>query len=146
VSDPLSREERSKVMAAVRGSGNKVTELRLIAIFQEFKISGWRRGSKLPGKPDFVFHREKLAVFVDGCFWHGCQWHCRMPKSRPEFWGPKIARNKNRHRIVARLLREKEWRCFRIWEHSLRDPEKVAKRVLDALERGRIRPRLSKRG
>lgn len=124
-------------MAAVRGSGNKATELRLIAIFHDFCIGGWRRGSRLPGKPDFVFAKERLAIFVDGCFWHGCRWHCRLPKSRQEFWLPKINRNRERDRKVRELLRREGWETMRIWEHSLINPEKVVKRMGIALEKGR---------
>jgi DNA mismatch endonuclease (patch repair protein) len=66
---------------------------------------------------------------VDGCFWHGCRWHCRMPKSRKGFWATKIARNKARDREVARLLRKSRWRVLRIWEHSLREPAEVVTRI-----------------
>lgn len=93
----------------------------------------------MPGNPDFVFRQEHLAVFVDGCFWHGCRWHCRMPKSRQDFWGPKIARNKARDRDVGRLLRGRGWRVLRVWEHTLRDPERVARRLEAVLASGPIR-------
>ena len=126
MADVLNKVERSQVMAAIKSKGNKDTELKLIAIFRERGIAGWRRNQELPGKPDFVFRRERLALFVDGCFWHGCRWHCRMPKSRKNFWTPKIARNKARDREVGRLLRKRFWRVLRIWEHSLAQPDKVA--------------------
>jgi DNA mismatch endonuclease Vsr len=85
MADVFNKTKRSRVMAAIKSTGNKDTELKLIAIFRANGIAGWRRNQKLPGKPDFVFRRERLAVFVDGCFWHGCRWHCRMPKSRIGF-------------------------------------------------------------
>ncbi len=94
MADTLTQRERSRVMAAIRSRGNGSTELRVMTIFREHGITGWRRHQTLPGKPDLVFRRERLAVFVDGCFWHGCPRHCRMPKSREEFWKAKIARNK----------------------------------------------------
>ncbi|MBN1867345.1 DNA mismatch endonuclease Vsr [Candidatus Sumerlaeota bacterium] len=127
--DVLSKKKRSEVMAAIRSSANRGTELRLVGIMRSHGITGWRRHQPLPGKPDFVFRRERLAVFVDGCFWHGCRWHCRMPKSRIEYWEPKIARNKMRDKEVRRILREKGWRIYRIWEHSLTNPDKVALRL-----------------
>jgi DNA mismatch endonuclease, patch repair protein len=65
-------------MAAVRSRGNKDTELKLIAILRGYHIKGWRRHQPLPGKPDFLFRRYRLAVFVDGCFWHGCRFHLHM--------------------------------------------------------------------
>lgn len=126
MADVLTKKKRSQVMAAVRSTGNRATELRLMNIFRQHHITGWRRHWPFPGKPDFVFPSERLAVFVDGCFWHGCRWHCRMPKSRKAFWFPKIARNKERDRVVSRLLRQKGWRIFRVWEHALRHAPQIA--------------------
>ncbi|MBI3222072.1 MAG: hypothetical protein HYZ46_03125 [Nitrosomonadales bacterium] len=74
MSDIWSKQKRSEVMSLIRSRGNKATELRLIEIFREHGITGWRRNQKLIGKPDFTFRRERIVVFVDGCFWHG--WSC----------------------------------------------------------------------
>jgi len=112
-------------MAAVRSKGNRATELKLISIFRAGGITGWRRNQPLPGKPDFVFRKERLAVFVDGCFWHGCRWHCRMLKSRIDYWSPKISRNRRRDKKVRNLLRRGGWYVLRIWEHSLERPHRV---------------------
>jgi DNA mismatch endonuclease Vsr len=112
-------------MAAIRSTGNKATELKLAAMLRAAGITGWRRRQPLPGRPDFVFHATRLALFVDGCFWHGCRWHCRMPKSRGAYWNPKIARNKARDKAVGIGLRKRGWRVLRIWEHSLRDPLRI---------------------
>jgi DNA mismatch endonuclease (patch repair protein) len=117
--DVFTPTKRSAVMAAIRGTGNKDTELRLIAIFKAHGISGWRRKRSLPGKPDFVFFRERVAVFVDGCFWHGCPKHATWPKQNEEFWARKLTGNKHRDRKVNRLLRSAGWRVLRIWEHDL---------------------------
>ena len=135
VTDSLTRQKRSKVMAAIRSTGNRATELRLAAILRANGLTGWRRQQGLPGNPDFVFRRERLAVFVDGCFWHGCRWHCRMPKSRQTYWNPKIRRNKMRDREARALLRRSEWSVHRIWEHSLSDPVSVVARLRTALQR-----------
>ena len=94
MADVFTKKKRSQVMAAIRSGGNKDTELKLAAILRAAGITGWRRHQPLPGRPDFVFRRARLAVFVDGCFWHGCRAHCRMPKSRTEYWQPKIVRNR----------------------------------------------------
>lgn len=118
--DTVTKRKRSAVMALVRGRGNKDTELRLIQIFRTNGITGWRRGSKLPGKPDFVFQKQRTAVFVDGCFWHGCPKHGRTPKSRVTFWLAKLTGNKARDRRVNRALRARGWKVLRIWEHELR--------------------------
>jgi DNA mismatch endonuclease (patch repair protein) len=107
-------------MSRIRGARNKDTELRLIQVFRANSIRGWRRGSKLPGKPDFVFPQLRLAVFVDGCFWHGCPKHMTWPKTRAAFWLAKITGNKARDRRVNRALRERGWSVVRIWEHELK--------------------------
>jgi len=71
-------------------------------------------------RPDFVFRRARLALFVDGCFWHGCPQHGTQPKGNAAFWRRKFSRNKKRDRLVTRTLRKSGWRVIRIWEHTLR--------------------------
>ena len=106
-------------MSRVRSHGNKDTEVTLAKLFRRHKITGWRRHQKIFGKPDFVFPKIKLAVFVDGCFWHGCPKHATQPKSNRAFWKKKFARNIARDRLVNRTLRSANWRVLRIWEHEL---------------------------
>jgi DNA mismatch endonuclease, patch repair protein len=136
MADTLSKSDRSRVMAAVRSRGNRATELRLLAILRAHGISGWRRHLGLPGNPDFVFTRERVAVFVDGCFWHGCVIHCRIPKSRAGFWSAKIGRNRERDREVGRVLRGRGWRVVRVWEHALGRPARIVARLHTALASG----------
>ena len=124
-------------MAAIRSRGNKATELKLAAILRVAGITGWRRHQALLGRPDFIFRRARLAVFVDGCFWHGCRWHCRMPKSRSAYWNPKGARNKARDREVRSLLSKQGWQVLRIWEHSLRTPDRVLAKLQAVLAKRR---------
>jgi DNA mismatch endonuclease, patch repair protein len=133
VADVFTKKKRSQAMAAIRSRGNKATELKLATILRAAGITGWRRYQKVPGHPDFIFRRAHLAVFVDGCFWHGCRWHCRMPKSRTHFWNPKIAANKRRDHTVNLLLQKRGWRVLRIWEHALRDPTRAAAMLHTAL-------------
>lgn len=106
-------------MSRIREAGNKDTELQLIQIFRANGLTCWRRGSKAPGTPDFVLHKLKAAVFVDGCFWHGCPKHATWPKTRAAFWLAKITGNKARDRRVNRALRGRGWKVVRIWEHEL---------------------------
>jgi DNA mismatch endonuclease (patch repair protein) len=120
MADVFTAAKRSEVMSKIRGSGNRSTELRAVTLFRKGKVRGWRRGLPLPGKPDFAFPAQKLAVFIDGCFWHGCPRHFRAPASNADFWRDKIARNSKRDREVGRLLRAKGWKVIRIWEHDLR--------------------------
>ena len=119
MADIVPATVRSRMMAAIRSKGNRATELRLIALMRAYGITGWRRGSKLTGKPDFVFPKLKIAVFVDGCFWHGCPKHGARPKQNAKFWCEKIARNQARDRLVKRALCASGWRVLRIWEHAL---------------------------
>ena len=117
--DTLTAAERSERMSRVRARGNRATELRLITLLREHRITGWRRGAPLLGKPDFIFRAQKVAVFVDGCFWHGCPRHGRTPKTRVAFWTAKLARNAQRDRAVSRALRASGWAVLRIWECAL---------------------------
>lgn len=131
--DVFSVEKRSAVMARIRGSGNKDTELRMVALFRAHRITGWRRGVTLLGKPDFVFNRDRLVVFVDGCFWHGCPKpkHAPLPKNRSEWWLAKLSRNKERDKLVTRTLRKAGWRVLRVWECDLRTENwaRIARRI-----------------
>jgi DNA mismatch endonuclease (patch repair protein) len=119
MADVFSKAKRSRVMAAIRSKGNKETELRLARIFRHYRITGWRRHQPVTGKPDFIFRRQKLAVFVDGCFWHGCPRCYHRPKSNRKYWDAKIIRNRARDRYVTKALRQRGWRIIRIWEHEL---------------------------
>jgi len=133
VPDVFTKRQRSLVMAAIRSKGNKDTELMLASIFRASGIKGWRRHQPLPGRPDFVFRRERLAVFVDGCFWHGCPRHGRKPASRRGYWLPKLAGNKARDRRVTRQLRTLGWTVLRIWHHELANDARIVRRCLAAL-------------
>lgn len=112
-------------MAQVKSSGNRSTETELLAVLRENKITGWRRNYALFGKPDFVFPKARVAVFVDGCFWHGHPLKCRIPQANRAYWEQKIARNSARDRHVTRTLQEKGWKVVRIWEDSVRKPSTV---------------------
>ncbi len=121
--DTLTKRDRSRLMAKVRGQGNKTTEIAMMKLLRRNRIIGWRRNQPVLGKPDFVFRVGRVAVFVDGCFWHRCPRHCRMPTSNRDYWSQKIKQNKARDRFVARVLRRSGWRVLRIWEHELKRSE-----------------------
>src|ERR1700741_2623028 len=105
MTDVFSIRKRSAIMARVLGAGNKRTEVALIAVFRRHGITGWRRRSPLFGRPDFVFPQHRLAVFVDGCFWHSCPRHGSRPASNAVFWSGKLARNRARDLLVNKTLR-----------------------------------------
>jgi DNA mismatch endonuclease (patch repair protein) len=100
-----------------------------------YRLAGWRRHQSIFGKPDFVFSKAKLAVFVDGCFWHGCPKCYRAPKSNIEYWKLKILGNRNRDLKVNRLLRAKGWKILRFWECDLSGSAKVISKLNRALGR-----------
>jgi DNA mismatch endonuclease, patch repair protein len=134
--DILSRAQRSERMAKVRGRGNVSTEVALLRLLRAEKISGWRRHLNIVGVPDFAFPRLHVAVFVDGCFWHGCP-HCRrnVPSNNGDFWKRKIASNRARDRVARGSLRKSGWIVLRIWEHQFRNPKRVVAQLRRVLAR-----------
>lgn len=95
-------------------------------------------------RPDIAFTPSRLAVFIDGCYWHGCPEHGRVPKVNMDYWKPKLERNAERDRANGEALEQSGWRVLRFWEHQ--SPEAVASEVAAALDlRGRggvpMRPR-----
>ena len=134
MADKVNKQERSRIMRSVRGRGNASTELKAVRIFREHKITGWRRHLPLIGKPDFAFPNQRLVVFIDGCFWHGCPMHLRMPATNVDYWQGKVARNVARDAKVTAELRSKGWRVLRVWECELKDPSRVARIVTEMLE------------
>jgi DNA mismatch endonuclease (patch repair protein) len=139
MADVFTKRKRSEVMSRIRSRGNKDTELVLAKLMRRNRITGWRRNQSLFGKPDFVFKQARLAVFVDGCFWHGCLKHSKPPQSNLTYWQAKIIRNKARDRSVSRALRRKGWRALRIWEHELarKNEALLLRRISRALSRQR---------
>ena len=131
--DVFTKAKRSEVMSNIRGKGNKSTEIKLLKLFRENGIKGWRRHQPLPGKPDFIFRKERLAVFVDGCFWHGCPRCYIKPKQNAEFWDKKIGSNIKRDKKVSRKLRIEGWQVCRIWECKLKKPDAVLRKISNIL-------------
>jgi DNA mismatch endonuclease (patch repair protein) len=178
--DVFTKAKRSEVMSRIRGRGNKDTELVLAKLLRAHGITGWRRHvrlnvesrkSKVEGerrsgprlsafvlrlavRPDFVFRKSRMALFVDGCFWHGCPKHCkyakwltraalnnppsprdRLRRTGRAFWRRKLAANKERDRRVNRALRRAGWCALRIWECELaKRPEICVRRIEKTLE------------
>jgi len=112
-------------MSRIRGRGNKTTELAMVAFLRRNRFTGWRRHQRLFGNPDFIFPREMLALFVDGCFWHGCPKHGTQPESNSVFWKKKLTRNKIRDRLVNRTLQKNGWTVLRIWQHELKRKNQI---------------------
>ena len=122
---------RSRLMGRVRRTGT----LPELALRRALHRAGLRyrldAGIGLPGTPDLALLRGRLAIFVDGCFWHGCRKHGTIPKTNRAFWLAKIERNHKRDLSVDQSLRGLGWRVVRVWEHELRsDMDAVVRRVL----------------
>jgi DNA mismatch endonuclease (patch repair protein) len=127
---------RSVLMSRIRSSQNATTELRFLVLLRTAKITGWRRNYPLTGKPDFTFPKSKLAVFIDGCFWHGHDCGRNLtPKLNVDAWRRKFARNQARDLMVTRNLQRKGWKVIRIWECVLaKKPNQCLKRVIRILD------------
>jgi DNA mismatch endonuclease (patch repair protein) len=123
-------------MSAVRSIGNRSTELEFLCLLKKNKITEWRRHyKKLRGTPDFVFLKQKTAIFIDGCFWHGCPKCGSYPKTNRKFWKTKIDNNMKRDLKDAREIKSKGWKVLRIWEHEMnKKPERVLNKLLRVLE------------
>ncbi len=121
-------------MAAVRSRGNLSTEVKMARLLREFALHGWRRHCPTYGRPDFCWLREKVGIFVDGCFWHGCPRCYKTPRSHVRYWKAKVLANQERDRRVNSLLKRKGWVVVRIWECCLADKRNID-RVRKALRR-----------
>lgn len=128
---------RSQLMSRVRSFGNRTTELAVIALLRKAKLKGWRRHLSIAGKPDFCWPRGRVALFVDGCFWHGherCGKNIR-PRSNAQLWAAKIERNRKHDRKISSYLRTKGWAVVRVWECRLtKAPEMFLKRLAAKLD------------
>lgn len=121
MADTHTKLQRSKNMAAIRSKGNKTTEIALLNMFKEHSVKGWRRHYKIANaRPDFVFTKERVAVFVDGCFWHGCPQCYKEPKTNKKYWKQKVLNNRKRDRKNDHKLQASGWKPIHIWEHSIK--------------------------
>ena len=124
MSDIFNKAKRSEIMKKVRSKNNKSTELKLIQIFKENNIHGWRRNYKVKGHPDFVFLNKKIAIFVDGCFWHGHDCRNTKPKDNQEYWDKKRERNMKHDKEITEYFENRGWTVIRIWECELKKDNK----------------------
>ena len=133
MADRFSKETRSKIMQAIRGSDTG-PELRLRkALFK----AGYRyRKQHRIGryKIDIAFPSKKVAIFVDGCFWHKCPKHCKLPKSNKSYWLPKLQCNVERDKEFRALLQKEGWKVFHFWEHELANISRIVAKIEERLE------------
>ena len=120
MADIFDKEKRSAIMRQVKSKKNKSTELRLIKIFKENGVTGWKRNYPVKGHPVFVFLKQRIAVFVDGCFWHGHDCRNTRPSANEEFWRKKRERNIKHDKEITELFESRGWTVIRIWECELK--------------------------
>lgn len=127
MSDNLTPEDRLKTMRAVKGKGTKL-EQRFFSMLAGMRIGGWKKNvSEIVGKPDVVFPEQKIVVFIDGCFWHGCPiCQRKLPKTNREYWEQKINRNVALAQVVNSELHQAGWTIIRIWEHEMKDAKAIS--------------------
>lgn len=138
MADVFSKKKRSEIMSHIRSKDTVLEQDFLKLLSSVSHAAGYRYRKhymKLPGKPDAVFPAKKIAVFIDGCFWHGCPSHSRTPLSNSEYWEQKIARNRDRDREVTKACKKQGWRVIRIWEHDAKKrPGLAVAKIMKSLE------------
>lgn len=136
--DTVSKKKRSEIMRRVKGKNTK-PELAVRSALHRRGLR-YRLSYPLPGKPDIVFVKARVVVFIDSCFWHGCPHHLRMPNSNQEYWEAKIGRNIQRDAEINAEYARSEWKQLRLWEHALKENFDLC---VDQIE-GAVRERLYK--
>lgn len=134
--DTLTPKQRSERMSRVRAKDTK-PEMMVRRLVHSMGYRYRLHVAALPGRPDLVFPGRKAVVFVHGCFWHrhtGCKL-ARLPKSRLDFWAPKLEANRQRDTAVLRSLRKSGWRVLVVWECQTKQPEALAHRLRRFLDR-----------
>lgn len=135
MSDVFNKEKRSQIMRAVKSRDTKSTEKTLLSLFKENGVTGWRRTYDVKGHPDFVFLKQRVAIFVDGCFWHGHDCRNTRPSNNAEYWQKKRAKNIRHDKEVTKNFEKRGWTVLRIWECELKkkNREKTLKKILSAI-------------
>lgn len=135
MTDVLTKKQRSYCMSRIRNRGTQ-PELLLRKALSKAGIKGYRLNYRLTGKPDIVFPKIKIAIFIDGCFWHKCPACFIKPGTNRGFWNKKIASNLKRDKIVSVKLKEKGWQVIRIWEHELKNQKLIERKIIDRIKNG----------
>jgi len=116
-------------MRAVHSHGNRSTENKFRSALKHYHIKRWQSHPKIKYCPDFVFPNSRLAVYIDGCFWHGCHFHLRLPKTNISYWKKKIVSNIKRDDKNRKALKKLGWKVVRVWEHSLKDSKSIKNQI-----------------
>lgn len=132
--DTVSKRKRSDIMKAIKSKDTKMEVAFRKAIWRKgFRYS--KNSSKYFGKPDIVLKKYKMAIFLDSCFWHGCEKHCRAPTARKKYWTEKIKKNKQRDKEVNHYYKKIGWEVMRVWEHEItKNSDKTINKIISFLE------------
>jgi DNA mismatch endonuclease (patch repair protein) len=135
VSDVFDKQVLSEIMRAVKSKNTKSTEIKLQTIFKKYNITGWRKNYPVKGRPDFVFLEKKVAIFVDGCFWHGHDCRNTRPQNNAEYWRAKRERNQKRDKEISEKFMKRGWIVLRIWECGLKkkNESKLMEKIRNSL-------------
>lgn len=136
MTDVLTKKQRSYCMSRIRAKDTQ-PEIILRNAISGAGIKGYRLNYKLLGKPDIVFTKRKIAIFIDGCFWHKCPKCFIKPETNRKFWNEKIESNIKRDKIVNAKLKGKGWKVIRIWEHEIKNQKVIKKRIIDKIRYGK---------
>lgn len=136
MADVLTTRQRSYCMSRIKGKDTQ-PEIILRKALSSAGLKGYRLHSKLPGKPDIVFLKKRIAIFIDGCFWHKCPSCFVKPGTNKKFWKEKIDSNVKRDKTVTAELRGSGWKVLRIWEHELSREKIIKRKILDRIKDGR---------
>jgi len=133
MTDVFSKQKRSKIMSSIKGK-NTEAEIKIRIALRKRDISGYRIHYKSLGKPDIAFPSKKIAIFVDGDFWHGYNWK-KLGKIPPRrYWQAKINKNMERDRMITNNLRKDGWIVVRLWEHQIsKNLDKCINRITEHL-------------
>lgn len=129
--DKFSKEKRSKIMSSIRSKNTKPEVLLRKALWKEGYRYRIHYGKE---KIDIAFPSKKIAIFVDGCFWHMCPLHGHVPKSREDYWIPKLNKNMERAKKKDERLEDAGWKVIHFWEHELKNIDEVLENVLIYLD------------
>ncbi len=132
MTDVLTRKQRSYCMSRIRAK-NTQPEFLLRQAISSAGIKGYRLHYKLTGKPDIVFPKRKITIFIDGCFWRKCPRCFTKPATNKRFWKRKIESNVKRDKFVNAELGKRGWRILRIWEHEVRNEKIIKRKIIDRI-------------
>lgn len=138
--DVFDKSERSRIMRSVKSRNTRSTELAMIKLFKDNHITGWRHNYNVVGHPDFVFLDKRIAIFVDGCFWHGHDCRNTRPADHADYWAKKRERNMKRDTEVTSRFESRGWTVLRIWECELKKKNMavITERVLATIHKQNI--------